>query len=957
MIHDSVIIKQSGLFQEEWFKKKYNVNVKYPIRYYLKNCIEQSLDPTPDFNTSWYLNHNPDVKESGMNPFVHYIKHGINEHRLPKPLIKENIGKFSLENDDYRPCFFKNYENLLNEYQKDDFNDNVNIAIFLKNYGENYLPTDYIRLIIPFYHIFLKKCVNLYLFDKISVDNLKNNQIFYNEKLFDIIITQRDCVDLDISKSLVEISEIHGTKLIYEIDDDLINIDETHPNFEEFKTKQETIRHLISNADAVTVSTNNLKNMLSEFNEEIVVIKNSMNNCLNEENNSNMKTNVIKIGYMGTLTHEKDFELIKSAIESIEEETSKNIVFEIIGITNENMKQIKRINIPKEYEKYPYFIKWAKQIVDWDIALAPLANNKINHSKSEIKYLEYSSLGIAGVYSDIGAYSEAIANNINGILIEHNTTEEWKSAILSLIESKDLREKIVKNAREDIQKNYSIDAMVETWSQVINSLLSEDKRKVFNENNPTPLLINNEFSQDYKVILNSNLFDEEFYLNNYPNGNKDSIYDYLTNGAFEGYNPTENFNTNEYAKMTRININTINPFVHYIRNFENKFKSPNMTGFNIKTAPNNLKNEVSIIIPIYNAYDDVKKCIESVLKNSAKNYELVLINDCSTDKRISNLMKEYEQLPNITCINNSRNLGFVASVNVGLKQTKNDVILLNSDTIVTPRWLEKLKIAAYSDDKIATVTPFSNNAGAFSAPQIGQENLIPPELTIDSMANIVEKTSNHEYMRVPTGNGFCMFIKRPAIEDVGYLDEETFKRGYGEETDFCMRLKQNGWEHVIDDSTYIFHNNGSSFLSERSELIIKHTKILEEKYPNYMTEVNEFVNSDLLKKMHNNIQYGITHYESEKLDKKRELFIDYNVNEIIKLANNNSDTEKFILDLENMCLYKLMNGNPLKIKKLDNGYCESLIIQLSIDIVHCNDSVLNSLNELNEINFCQIKPL
>lgn len=954
MIHDSIIIKQSGLFQEDWFKKKYNLNIKYPIRYYLKNCIEKSLDPSPDFNTIWYLNRNPDVKESGMNPLVHYIKYGINEHRLPKPLIKENIDKFNLKNDYYEPCFFKNYENLLNEYQKDDFNNNVNIAIFLKNYGENYLPTDYIRLIIPFYHLFLKRNVNLYLFDKINKEKLKNNQIFHDEKLFDIIIAQRDGIDMDISKSLVELSKIHGTKIIYEIDDDLINIDETHPNFEEFAIKQETIKYLISNADTVTVPTNNLKVKLSEFNENIVVIKNSMNKCLNEENNTNKDDNIIKIGYMGTLTHKKDFELIRPAIESIKKETSQNIVFEIIGITHEELTQIKRINIPKEYERYPYFIKWIKQIIDWDIALAPLENNNINHSKSEIKYLEYSSLGIAGIYSDVGAYSEAIDNEINGILIKHNTTEEWKSAILSLIERKDLREKIVKNAKEDIEKNYSIDSMVESWTRLINNLLTENKKGVFNNSNPTPLLINNKFSQDFKTILNSNIFDEEFYLNSYPNGNTNPIYNYLTEGVFKGYNPTKNFNANEYVKITQIDINKINPFVHYITNFENRFKSPNMTEFNMKTISNSMKNKISIIIPIYNAYDDVKKCIESVLRNSAKEYELILINDCSTDERINDLMKKYGQLPNITCIENNINLGFVATVNIGLKQTKNDVIILNSDTITTPRWLEKLKIAAYSDDKIATVTPFSNNAGAFSAPHIGQRNLIPSELTIDSMANIVEKTSNHEYMRVPTGNGFCMFIKQLAIEDIGYFDEDTFKRGYGEETDFCMRLKQRGWENVLDDSTYIFHNNGSSFLSERSELIIKHTEILKEKYPTYVTEVNEFVNSDLLKKMHNNIKYGIKHYELEKYDKKRELFINYDINEIIKETNNNLDTEKYILDLKNMCLYKIINAKLLKIKKLDNISCERLIIQLSIDIVHCNASIVNSLNENN---FYQIKPL
>ncbi|WP_407423341.1 glycosyltransferase [Methanobrevibacter sp.] len=953
MIRDSITIKRSGLFQEDWFKKEYKLDVKYPIRYYLKNCIKSSLNPSPNFDTVWYLNQNPDVKESGMNPLVHYIKHGIGEHRLPKPLIQKNTDKFDLKNDDYTPCFFKSYENLLNEHQKNDFDNTVKIAIFLKGYGENYIPTDYIRLLIPFYHLFLNKNVNLYLFDKLNTKKLVNNQLFYDKRLFDIIITHRDCIDLNMSESLVEASKTHETKLIYEIDDDLISIDETHPNFEEFSNKQEAIRYLIGNADTVTVSTNNLKNVLSEFNENIVVIKNSMNECL-KKNNIEKDSNAIKIGYMGTLTHEQDFKLIKPAIDSIKKETSRDIHFEIIGVTNEELNQAKRINVPKEYEKYPYFIGWLKQTLDWDIALAPLVNNKLNQSKSEIKYLEYSSLGIAGIYSDVGAYSEAIDDSINGMLIKHNTAEEWKSAILNLIENRELREEIAENAKEATEKNYPIQSTVEAWSNVINDLLPDDKKRLFNRANPTPLLINSEFSQDYKTLLNSNIFDEGFYSNNYSAKNENLIYDYLTEGVFKGYNPTKDFDAQEYAKANQIDINKINPFVHYINNFENKLKSDRITPSNIDAIYKSLTNEISIIIPIYNAYDDVKRCIESVLKNTSKNHEIILINDCSTDERIDILMKEYEALPNTTCISNTHNLGFVSSVNIGLKQSKNDVIILNSDTIVTPRWVEKLTIAAYSDERIATATPFSNNAGAFSVPEFAQENLIPPDLTIDSMANIVEKVSNHRYVRVPTGNGFCMFIKRLSIEDAGYFDEKTFERGYGEENDFCMRLKQKGWENIIDDTTYIFHNEGSSFQIEKYELMKRHMRILKEKYPTYVTEVNDFIYSDMLKEMQDNIRYGMEHHESERYDKKRELFIINNIDEKYNEISRNPDNEQFILDLEDKSLYKIINGTLLKIKKSDNITCKGLVIQLSIDMVHCDDAASTGCDEMK---FCQTKQL
>ena len=117
--------------------------------------------------------------------------------------------------------------------------------------------------------------------------------------------------------------------------------------------------------------------------------------------------------------------------------------------------------------------------------------------------------------------------------------------------------------------------------------------------------------------------------------------------------------------------------------------------------------------------------------------------------------------------------------------------MLNSDTIVTYKWLQKLKFAAYSDSKIATVTPVSNNAGAFSVPVINKDNIIDEELGIQGTANIVEKISDNVLIDVPTGNGFCMYIKQEALRDVGPLDL-LYGKGYGEENDFCMRLVNAG---------------------------------------------------------------------------------------------------------------------------------------------------------------------
>lgn len=920
---DYHIIKKSNLFDVNWFKNNYNLSEDInPIKYYLKYGIEKNLNPSKDFHTLWYLKEYNDVKNSRMNPFVHYIKHGISEHRLTRPLILENEDKFSLINQDYNPCFFKD---CIEDIKKNE----VNIAFFIKNDVENLLPTEYIRVVIPFYHLFLQKNFNPYFFNDFSKINL------VDFKNIDIAIIQRDALTENEAHFLVDFCKTNNIKIIYEIDDDLISIDKNHPNYYEFVDKKKTIEYLVSCCDTVTVSTQHLKEKLSNLNTNIKVIKNSLNDMLTLKNNFK-RSNVIKIGYMGTLTHKNDVKIIEDAINNVKKYFSKKgkqVIFETVGVSDEKIECSNPINIPFKYSKYPYFIRWLKQIIDWDVAIAPLENTQINQSKSEIKYLEYSSLELPGIYSNIGAYSQVIKNNETGILV-NNSTEEWQYALIKLIENNNLRNQIVNDAQNDIKTNYSIESMIDSWESLLKNLLPDEKLVEFNKSS-LQLLTNPLFNQDYQTIYHSQLFDENYY--NVSNQNK--IYHYLTIGVFKGLNPSNDFNTVEYIKNNDIAVSQVNPLVHFIEKFENKFKYNFLTEQNIDDICQILGKKVSIIIPVYNAYDETKKCIESVLKYS-NYYELILINDKSTDKRVPELLNSYSEDSNVTIINNENNLGFVASVNVGLKNSSNDVILLNSDTIVTPNWLNKLKIAAYSDKRIATVTPFSNNAGVFSVPISNRNNFISKNLGLFGTSNIVEKASNHVYMRVPTGNGFCMYIKRKAINSLGYFDEKTFGRGYGEENDFCMRAIEKGWENIIDDSTYIFHDDSSSFGKEKQYLIQKHMDVLNKKYPTYSNEVNEFINSKKFKNMGKNIDNAL---KNEGFDKKRVLHIN-NSKKYLGIDEN----ENYLFYVgEHLILYYLQNHNLFKIKEwqsnLIDEICFNIIINFSIDALYeCNFSLEKS---------------
>lgn len=245
---------------------------------------------------------------------------------------------------------------------------------------------------------------------------------------------------------------------------------------------------------------------------------------------------------------------------------------------------------------------------------------------------------------------------------------------------------------------------------------------------------------------------------------------------------------------------------------------------------------VDIVIPIYNALDDLKLCLQSIFQHTdLKTNRLILINDNSPDERIRPFL-DSQQAENVIVIHNEKNLGFSNNINLGMSQSDDrDVLLLNSDTVVTDRWLEKMTACAYSSDSIATVTPLSNNATLCSVPEFCLENTLPEGMDIDTMASVVEDCSLRRYPRITVAHGFCMLVKREVIRLIGGFDAETFGRGYGEENDFCNRAEQMGYIHVMCDDTYIYHSGTKSFISkEKEEYIRAHEKILRERYPEQM---------------------------------------------------------------------------------------------------------------------------
>lgn len=268
-----------------------------------------------------------------------------------------------------------------------------------------------------------------------------------------------------------------------------------------------------------------------------------------------------------------------------------------------------------------------------------------------------------------------------------------------------------------------------------------------------------------------------------------------------------------------------------------------------------------VIIPIYNAYEATVECIESVIKNTDFTKDsLILINDCSPDERISkhinSVKAQYPEL-NIVVIENEKNKGFVGTVNVGMRYSKNDVLLLNSDTIVGKNWLDKMKNCAYSQPKVGTVTAMSNNATLVSVPQGLMRNEIPDDITIDEYNDILSECSYRDYPTLPTAHGFCVYIRREALDVMGLFDEESFGRGYAEENDFSYRCMDYGFKNLMCDDVIVYHLESQSFSEERDKVLENHLNILKNRYPDYFKYIDNWCRAFPIDYICKNINYNL----------------------------------------------------------------------------------------------------
>ncbi len=258
--------------------------------------------------------------------------------------------------------------------------------------------------------------------------------------------------------------------------------------------------------------------------------------------------------------------------------------------------------------------------------------------------------------------------------------------------------------------------------------------------------------------------------------------------------------------------------------------------------------DVDVVIPVYGGYQETRRCLETVLASLDFAWaRIVIINDCSPDPVITAYLRELcGEHGDLVLLENEHNLGFVATANRGMAYDLNrDVLLLNSDVEVSGNWLTRLRDAAYQNKSVGSLTPFSNNATICSFPNFCEDNRPLFGLNVDQLDDyFAEHYGVDDVAVVPTGVGFCMYLRRDCLNEVGYFDLETFGKGYGEENDWCQRAQQAGWKNLHLASCFVYHKGNVSFGAEHNPRVEKAQQLLAHKHPAYAAAVQNYLAAD-----------------------------------------------------------------------------------------------------------------
>src|SRR5436190_17200987 len=289
---------------------------------------------------------------------------------------------------------------------------------------------------------------------------------------YDAVVFQRflhPLLSLDDAEELIGSLKRARTRIITDIDDNLLD---PHPSADLERTLlplRSKARLLLRIADCVIVSTPILRQRIVQLNPNVVVSANAL-----PENwvirTRRRRPRQLVIGYFGTFTHLRDIMTVAAGIRAGLSRLGRSARLALCGVSSdprlpEVFKDFAEISVVPPIANYPAFFEFMRDLAGWDIGLAPLERGPFEDAKSDIKFLEYTAFGCAGVYSASPAYG-TVQDGMTG-LVRVNTASDWADAIIRLAEEPGLTGNLVRAAQDEVLETRTFAAGAERLCSIL----------------------------------------------------------------------------------------------------------------------------------------------------------------------------------------------------------------------------------------------------------------------------------------------------------------------------------------------------------------------------------------------------------------------------------------------------------------------------------------------------------
>ncbi|MBE7730543.1 glycosyltransferase [Komagataeibacter sp. FXV3] len=273
-----------------------------------------------------------------------------------------------------------------------------------------------------------------------------------------------------------------------------------------------------------------------------------------------------------------------------------------------------------------------------------------------------------------------------------------------------------------------------------------------------------------------------------------------------------------------------------------------------------------VVIPVYADRVRTLACLDSVFDSLARRSdgtatEIMVVDDATPDPALALALDNLAGAGRIRLRRHDANLGYPAAVNTALSDADGmDVVLLNSDTLLAPGWLDEMLRVAYARVDTGTVSPLSNDASILTWPEPDPQ--VPRSCDMEDIRHLMAaslRANGGQDVEIPTAHGFCMLIRHDCLRQTGLFRPELYGRGYGEENDFSMRARLAGWRHRAAVGVFVGHVGGVSFGAQRRALQQRNLWILNRLFPGYDALVQAHVAADPLAAARQHLSLQVWH--------------------------------------------------------------------------------------------------